>query len=348
MDRYRLGAGQNRRAKTEPTVALTTFFAAVLFIALVIIEPARAADQELLDKARNAVSLAGVQCDLADARQVPVANESSAPTSHGGHRGGGMGGGGRGGGSHYDSDGDASSGRPSATGLTIYEVACRDEFGFVLLVAPHPAGDGAPAATSNAQTATAATSSGPSAEPYNCLELEESQDKMAKWLHCQLDANKDQIPGLKALIKGANLPCDISDQRSMGHTTQNEFFEIACRNGEGFVLSTKRALRYDGGVRAVSCYALPLDAPLSCSLAGVPDTLQALREFVIQQTQGCLPVAQRLVGISPAGNMVFEVGCQSGVAYMVRRAQGESFDTLTACSDKAISSSCKLTNVAQR
>jgi len=268
----------------------------------------------------------------------------------GGMGGGGMGGGGRGGGSHFDSDsGAGSSGRGSGEKRpSIYEVSCRDGFGFVVLVAQGPAADGASSDAANGQAPAAPVQPVLVAEPFNCLELEESPDKIAKKLHCQLDANQDQSAGLKALMKSVNIDCEIGGRRSMGHSDEHEFFEIACRNGEDFVLSTRRALRYDEDVRAESCYALPPDAPLSCSLADVPATLQALREFVVQKTQNCLPAAQRLVGISPAGNMVFEVGCQSGAAYMVRRAESESFDTLTACSDKAISSSCKLTNLTQR
>ena len=355
MDRNRLMQG--RGARTAPTTVRVALSAAALLILLRSVAPAEAADEELLDKARDAVSLAGVQCDLTDAREVTLASEASAPASHGGHRGGGMGGGmggggmgggGRGGGSHSDSGGDLSGGGSGEKRPSVYEVSCRDGFGFVVLVAQRPAVDGISSDAANGQAPAGPAQPALVAESFNCLELEESSDKIAKKLHCQLDANQDQSAGLKALMKSVNVECEIGDRRSKGHTDEHEFFEVACRNGEDFVLSGKRALRYDGGVRAVSCYALPPDSPLSCKLANAPAILQTLREFVVQKTQGCLPVAQRLVGISPAGNMVFEVGCQSGVAYMVRRAEGESFDTLTACSDKAISNSCMLTNLAQR
>ena len=260
------------------SIVFTTLVVGVLF-AVECSTPALAANQDLLDKAKAAIAISGIQCDLADAREISLTNESAPNSSRGGRRGGGMGGGGmgggsRGGGSRFDDDsgGGIAMAKPGAQRTAIYEVACHEGLGFVVILGP--SGPSGAANSDGAPSQAPAVSDAPKilAEPFNCLELEESPDKLARKLRCQLDANKDQSHGLESLVASVNITCPITARHSLGHTEKASFFEIACQNGEGYILTTSRALRFDQTVRAIPCYSVPPDAGMSCTLTDVAGT----------------------------------------------------------------------------
>lgn len=299
---------------------------------------AREAGTELLQKASAVVAASGLQCSVTDAREIAAntANEvkpTISVTPNGGNnmnRGMGMGG---------MTNSGTSAGTTTLSDVMIdpgggsrlthrskqqqtYEIACREGLGFIVVDNPNPVASGPPSV-------------------INCLEADAVDEKSANGRRCRLSENNDQSLGLKTLASLANITCPIVAGRGIGHSDHVTFFEIACQNGDGYVLSTNIVVRFDQPTQSVPCLAIPATAGQHCILTDASATLLALRQFVASRVQTCVPTGQRPVG-TLGGKMVFEVACQSGEGYIARRVDANNFDTLLSCDDQAAVGKCSL------
>jgi hypothetical protein len=93
---------------------------------------------------------------------------------------------------------------------------------------------------------------------------------------------------------------------------------------------------------AYSCYDANDNPNLRCRLTNVGPAIGALRRFVTRSAPGCTAVKERLVGVSRAGGVLFEVACRNGDGYLAHRTESGALDTLTACRDAALGGACRL------
>ncbi len=94
----------------------------------------------------------------------------------------------------------------------LYEVACRDTFGWDVAVA----GDGSAAAE-------------------DCLTLAGSSKGLS---HCLLGQNRSQLKGLQALADAAKVKCTVTDGEWLGSGGKPPIhrYEATCREGGGYIL----------------------------------------------------------------------------------------------------------------
>jgi hypothetical protein len=302
---------------------------AVALSAHIVTAAAKDAPADLLTEAKAAVATAGLTCTVLDARRARLEQGR-----HGGGRRGGRGGG----------MGEAEAARPG-----FIEVACQEGLGYLL---PAPASDKAhghdPAADKPA------TPSSPATPPQfiNCLEAKAANDRGELALQCELKENADQRSGLQALAGHIGLDCTVEAARGLGHTSDYGFFEVACarspdeiaahREAVGYVLVADRAFRTDHVATVLSCFEAQSNPRLTCELTHVGSVVDALRRYVAKAQKSCVPTGQRLAGVSPAGDQVFEVGCASKDSYLAVRRQGDAFADLTPCSDPQAAKLCRL------
>jgi hypothetical protein len=270
---------------------------------------AREGDDYTMRKAQTAIETTGVQCTLLDARRESSQGFCAST--------GGCGVG------SYSSSVKGNSTRISGPEAYVVEVACQQGLGFFLVTYPLPEGDKTPV---------------PPVRTFTCLELGNADSKTN--LHCALAANKDQTAGLRPLAARAKIDCPIRAGRGVGHSDDQAFFEIACQDGDGYILVTDRLLRPDQPVESIPCLAADPASGTECTLTDVAPTLQAMKQYVAGQAQACVPTATHALGATNDGELVFEVGCQSGGGYIVSYSKARKFDHLLACNDPAAGGQC--------
>ena len=77
---------------------------------------------------------------------------------------------------------------------------------------------------------------------YNCLMMAmPGPDGKVGALTCQLPGNANPGPGLQPLINQAGRSyCAVDRARYLGATSDQDIYEVACKNGTGLVLANKR------------------------------------------------------------------------------------------------------------
>jgi len=161
---------------------------------------------------------------------------------------------------------------------------------------------------------------------YSCLEMAESSQKN---LVCTLAANRDQSAGLNALIAKAGVDCTLAGQRGLGHSASNSYFEVACTAGDGYVLVTGAPPRFDQPVGAVPCVAIEAGA-LTCKLTDTAPIFTALADYALNSPNKCRVTEHRYFGRTSTANL-FEVACDDGSGYIIRRTNGGVFDAMVNC-----------------
>jgi len=288
----------------------------------------------LIAEAKAQVSAAGLPCSVADARRAWPEAASGGSGRHGG----------RGGGGTRSDPMDGGSG----TRTRFIEVACTGALGFVFIEPPVAK---ASKAGVGVDPSGLAAPIGVSPPFLNCLEANEAHRLGVLPVRCELKSNADQRKDLQALVTRTGVVCEVQAGRSLGHTEDNSFFEVACarspeevaqhHEAAGYVLAADRLLRTDHAVTAFSCFDAESNPRVRCELTHVADPIAALRRYVSKAQATCEPVAVRLVGATSAGQ-VFEVACANRDDYVALRRQKDEFDDLTSCSNPKIAGECRM------
>jgi hypothetical protein len=96
---------------------------------------------------------------------------------------------------------------------SIYEVACKDGQGLIL-ISPKLAG-------------------GPAASTANCLGYEKPSN-----IQCTLTTHEQRLAIVDSLVAGSGKACTLKDKRYVAQTTTGEtFYEIACADGKGYMIA---------------------------------------------------------------------------------------------------------------
>lgn len=170
--------------------------------------------------------------------------------------------------------------------------------------------------------------------------------------------SKDQIDkGMKSapdVVKQASLPCDVADAAFISEGTGKypddpkgpdlkvSSYEIACRQGMGYVLQN-----YAGHpVKIFDCVSLaPTASP--CRLPENKDAKLLLTSLVKATGRTCTVTDDRVLGGTKAGDAFFEVACQEGPGFIIKRPNPAAGEAPAAYDCGKVNIECKLTTPDQ-
>jgi len=215
-------------------------------------------------------------------------------------------------------------GEDKKQGTNIYEVACQQGLGFVIL---SKAADPKPLA-------------------YTCMETAKpAADGKPSSLVCTLPANADPFAGLAPFIAKSGTPCVIDKARAIGQGQKSAYFEVACKSGAGYILVTSSPPDPAQGVQMNTCLAYEPGGNLYCELTDRSVQLAPVDALVAKSGKACTVKDRRYVLSTKDGKNFYEVACSSGSGYMVEEdAKGELTRILDCANADFVGGGCTLTD----
>jgi hypothetical protein len=198
------------------------------------------------------------------------------------------------------------------------EVACKGGEGFIL--ATHSGGKTPP-------------------DIFTCIEAE----GMAGNLKCVLPENADPSAGLAPFATAADPACVLDKARGIGHSVEGAqtYFEVACKDGAGYLVVTSYPISIAKPVKADPCMAYADNTQIKCTLTDATAQAAWVDKLAAQSGKPCVVKDRRYVGASKDGELYFEVACQDGKGYILGQAPNDTFKEATDC---AFVDLCKLTD----
>jgi hypothetical protein len=201
--------------------------------------------------------------------------------------------------------------------LDVYEVACQQGLGYVLL-------NGAA-----------------SIKAYDCLATA-NQPTLA----CRLPGNADPKQGLKADIASAAVTCTPTGAKYLGANATTTVYEVACQEGPGYLLQAP-VPPATTAVVAVPCLQAEGTAN-ACTLTTKAQSMAVLNTLVTQAGKTCQISADRFIGNDPKnGDAYYEVGCGAQPGFVIAATKTGGFDRVVTCGQAASFGGCKLSDSAQ-
>jgi hypothetical protein len=218
---------------------------------------------------------------------------------------------------YYAGEGDQKDEAGKSVKVKIYEAACKEGLGYLLIV-----------------PATGA------AKYYDCISL-----AGAAGPKCRLPGDTDPKVELAPLVTAAGRTCSISNVRGMGATAKGDaFYEVACQGAVGFVLE-----RHAGaGAEAVDC-ARTIGTNLECKFTSKAQLEAAetalLQGLVSQSGKPCTISGSRNLGTDSTGATYYEVGCGATPGYVIKASKEGAFVRAIDCANASgFAGGCKLTD----
>lgn len=226
-----------------------------------------------------------------------------------------------------------NKGKDAATGKDVnnkyYEVACQQGLGY-MIVAPD---SGAAAA-------------------YDCLGMSINKPKPGEGekgqVYCRLAPNADPMKGLGPIVAKAGVPnCEVSDAKYVGSSTTDKVdeYEVACSNGQAYVLQSPRT-NSDKKLVLASC--LTMD-PGKCALFPKEKYVATLTAMIAPSGRQCQVSDGRYIGTSASNkNSFYEVGCSNQpVGFVVQVDADNKYVAAIDCARATtIGNGCTLTSAA--
>ena len=188
-------------------------------------------------------------------------------------------------------------GADKKTSTDYYEVACQEGLGFALVAKK----DTPPATYSCLETAQAAADGKPSA------------------LACILPGNADPKAGLAPYLAKANTSCSIENARAIGAGAKSAYFEVACKGGAGYIVTTSAPVNIGQDVTVNSCLLYEDGANVSCKLTDKATLLNVVDTLNGAAGKNCAIKDKRYI-LSTKTDNYYEVVCQDGKGYVYQQA----------------------------
>ncbi len=199
----------------------------------------------------------------------------------------------------------------------IYEVACQQGLGYVLL---------------NGAASTKA---------YDCLATA-NQPTLA----CRLPGNADPKQGLKPYITSAAVTCTPTGAKYLGANATTTVYEVACQEGTGYLLQAP-APPATTAVVAVPCLQAEGTAN-ACTLTSKTQSMAVLNTLVTQAGKTCQISADRFIGSDAhTGDAYYEVGCGAQPGFVIAATKTGGLDKVLTCAQAQGMGGCKLTDSTQ-
>jgi hypothetical protein len=207
----------------------------------------------------------------------------------------------------------------------IYEIACRGGPGYVI-AAPERAGALPVAIDCMATTLPVGGKPGPMA--------------------CKLAGNTDPAEGLSRMMARSGRACAVEKGRYLGSTADQTLYEVACREGGGYIL--KAAKPPGEAATATTCLAYGAGSNLKCILLTPEQQARAVASLVAASGKPCTMARQRYLGSTAAHHDYFEVACASGRGYMLEVDPAGKVAAVTDCLHaRNIGGGCTLSDTSQ-
>jgi hypothetical protein len=195
----------------------------------------------------------------------------------------------------------------------IYEVACQQGLGYVVLSSATP-------------------------KAYDCIAAANQ-----KTLACRLPANADPKAGLKPFIASAGVTCTPTGARYIGSSATSTVYEVACQEGPGYVLEAP-APGQTAATVGIPCIAAPSN--LACTLTSAAQNQAYLTAMVAKTGRTCQVSGSRYLGSDKQGASYYEVGCGSQAGFVIAANKAGGVDRVVSCSEAQALGGCQLTSAA--
>lgn len=217
--------------------------------------------------------------------------------------------------------------------VTVYEASCRSGTGYFLVSQPP-------------QKSLAISCFAAEARHASDVAQGVTPDQFT----CTLEGYKDAGAMAASVLKTAGTACDVSGYRWVGvsYKTETEYSEVACGDGQGYVLEVPRT-GLASQVSIVNCQDAVKEG-VKCNLTAVkmPVTLDTLREAIKEHAPDCSPAELRYIGRETQGRRyVVELQCpqqpKGVVAFIPLEGNPKPFETVDCPTAAARAIQCKLT-----
>jgi hypothetical protein len=198
----------------------------------------------------------------------------------------------------------------------VYEVACQEGLGYVLL------------------------SSGATTKAYDCLAT-----KAQPTLTCKLPANANPVDGLKGFVTKAGVACTTKDGRYIGTSASSgqTVYEVACQEGPGYILQTSAS-----AVTAIPCAAAQGQGNMECSLTTKDQINAYLQGLVAKSGKQCQISASHYIGVDKnSGDAYYEVGCGQQAGFVLDTDKTGAYKTTVSCAQAQGLGGCTLTDTTK-
>jgi hypothetical protein len=213
------------------------------------------------------------------------------------------------------------------TAIKTYEVACQEGLGYVLIAKTK--GNAPPQAVDcfSASQPTAPGKPNP--------------------LACKLPANANPTAGLQLLASKAGSNCQLDKARAIGASPDKNYFELACKNGQGWILGAP--LKAGGGAPLLdNCLDPDTSNTLKCTLTTKEQELSIVEPLVAASGKPCTVKDKRYVMTSTSGDTYYEVACTSGKGFMIGANGAGAVQQAIDCAQAGgIDQGCTLTDARQ-
>jgi hypothetical protein len=201
---------------------------------------------------------------------------------------------------------------PDKSMVKTYEVACQEGLGLVVIAKDKPNPEDKPTIFD----CLLASQPGPDGKPAS--------------MACKLKGNLDPTPTMQKLINTAGTACTVDKDRSIGATAQLFLFEVACKDGEGYVLTVPSKV---GGPapNATTCLVYGKAGNISCTLTTPAQQLSVVDTLVASSGKPCTIKDKRYVLATTSGDTYYEVACTDGKGFMISSNRGGKFGEAIDC-----------------
>jgi hypothetical protein len=208
---------------------------------------------------------------------------------------------------------------------TYYEVACKGAMGYVLV--DHGAGQPPSWAACPDQAKVDPATGKPNGAA------------------CFLPANLDDKATLAPFVAKGGVPCDVTNLRGIGHSAKSAYFEVACANGRGYVMTTSSPPDASQPVQMISCLAFDASSPVACKLTSNDTQLAIIDQLAGKSGKNCTVKQKRYVLTAQDESNYYEVACQDGKGYMLQeKSNGSLGETIDCAQAEGIGGGCTFTN----
>jgi hypothetical protein len=163
---------------------------------------------------------------------------------------------------------------------------------------------------------------------------------------CYLPGNMDWKAAITPFVAKSKAPCTVSDARGIGHSDKQSYFEVACTNGRGYILTTSAPPNPDQPAALIPCLnATDPSSPISCKLTTQASQLAFIDALAAQSGKNCDVTNRRYMITTEDMSNYYEVACKDGKGYVLHEsADGKLSETIPCALADRIGDGCTLTN----
>ena len=164
-------------------------------------------------------------------------------------------------------------------------------------------------------------------------------------LYCILPGDADASPAFDAYVAKTKAACDVSGYRGIGHSPESSYFEVACKNGRGYILKTSSPPDPAKPAQLITCLAFAAGSQLECKLTQSTAQLGVIDALASQSGKNCQVKDKRYILTSDAMDNYYEVACTDGKGYVLHEdASGKLAEVIGCDVAGGIGGGCTLTS----